>query len=266
MSDVVDYFAEGSLSAALYDFLEGTVQGAKGDVEFYLELAAATGGPVLDVGTGTGRVAWPLAEAGHEVVGVDLAASMLKHAKAKGARRPEAAGRVRFVRQNMIELALGRQFPLVLVPYRSFNHLLTPADQRRALLALRAHLAPGGQAALHLFDPPPDLFASAELFERHRHLNIVHPQTREMLRWRIEERRVDAAAQRITQVISYRIERADGSLARESREVIDQRWSFQAEMRALFEATGFRVDALYSDFAKSPPAEGKEQVWVLSEL
>lgn len=266
MSDVIDYFADGSLSAALYDFLEDTVQGAKGDVEFYLELAASTGGPVLDVGTGTGRVAWPLAEAGHEVVGVDLAVSMLKRAEAKGARRPEAAKRISFLQQNMVDLDLGRRFPLVLVPYRSFNHLLTPADQRKALLALRAHLASGGRAALHLFDPPPDLFASAELFEKHRHLNIVHPQTREMLRWRVEERRVDAAAQRVTQVISYRIEREDGSLARESREVIEQRWSFQSELRALFEATGFREEALYSDFAKSPSAQGREQVWVLSGL
>jgi SAM-dependent methyltransferase len=266
MSDVVDYFAEGSLSAALYDFLEGTVQGAKGDVDFYLELAASTGGPVLDVGTGTGRVAWPLAEAGHEVVGVDLAASMLKRAEAKGARRPDAAKRVSFIQRNMVDLDLGRRFPLVLVPYRSFNHLLTAADQHKALLALRAHLAPGGRASLHLFDPPPDLFASVELLENHRHLNILHPRTREMLRWRIEERHVDAAAQRVTQIISYRIERADGSLARESREAIEQRWSFQHEMRALFAAAGFQVDALYSDFAKSPPTQGKEQIWVLSGL
>jgi hypothetical protein len=87
-----------------------------------------------------------------------------------------------------------------------------------------------------------------------------------MLRWRIEERHVDAAAQRVTQIISYRIERADGSLARESREAIEQRWSFQHEMRALFAAAGFQVDALYSDFAKSPPTQGKEQIWVLSGL
>jgi SAM-dependent methyltransferase len=264
MSEPIDYFAEGSLSAALYDFLEDAVQGARGDLAFYLEMAAAAGGPVLDVGTGTGRIAWPLAEAGHEVVGVDLAATMLRRAEAKRARRPAASARVSFLQADMTRLDLGRRFPLVLVPYRSFNHLLTPADQRAALLALRAHLAPGGRAALHLFDPPADLFSSAELFERHRHLNIVHPQTREMLRWRIEERQVDAAAQRLRQVISYRIERADGELVRETREAIEQRWSFQQELRYLFELTGFRIEALYSDFAKSPPASGKEQVWVLS--
>ena len=265
MGEAIDYYADGSMSAALYDFVESAIQLTRGDVEFYLELAAATGGPVLEVGTGTGRVAWRLADAGYEVVGVDLAAGMLKQAAAKGAGRADA-GRVRFVRQNMTALDLGRRFPLALVTYRTFNYLLTPDDQRRALLALRGHLAPGGRAALHLFDPPPDLFTSAELFERHRHLNIVHPRTRDVLRWRIEERQVDHASQRLTQIVTYRIERPDGTRGRESREVIEQRWSFPDELRQQFDAAGFAVEALYSDFAKSPPEAGKEQIWVLRGL
>lgn len=226
-------------------------------------MADQLGDPVLDVGTGTGRIAWRLADAGCEVVGVDLSPSMLERAEAKRANHAASSARVTFLCQDMTALALDRRFPLVLVPYRSFNHLLTPDAQIAALGALRRHLAPDGRAVIHLFDPPVDLFSSAEDFERHRHLNIVHPRTKEMLRWRIEERQVDASAQRIRQVVSYRIERPDGTPVRETREVIEQRWILQDEMRELLGRTGFAVVALHGDFFGGPPARGREQVWVL---
>jgi hypothetical protein len=54
------------------------------------------------------------------------------------------------------------------------------------------------------------------------------------------------------------------SLSREQSEW-SLRWATRQEMRYLFELTGFEVVAEYSDFFRSPPAYGNEQVWVLKK-
>ena len=64
--------------ADLYDLAYGDYVE---DIDFYENLARATDGPVLELGVGTGRVAIPLAQAGHDVVGVDQSASMLVRAR-----------------------------------------------------------------------------------------------------------------------------------------------------------------------------------------
>ena len=61
------------LSVATYDLFHS----GSGDVPFYLDCARRFGGPILELGSGTGRVMIPLAEAGYEVVGLDLSPAML---------------------------------------------------------------------------------------------------------------------------------------------------------------------------------------------
>src|SRR5690606_1802312 len=70
VSDLADYGAY----AELYDERS---EGVRGDVEFYRDLALEAGGLVVEVGAGTGRMAIPMAEAGVEVVGIDLSREML---------------------------------------------------------------------------------------------------------------------------------------------------------------------------------------------
>ena len=89
------YYA-GGLGVAMYDLFTGGGLLA-GDADFYLDCARRFGGPILELGAGTGRILVPLAEAGHEVVGLDLSRAMLDRAAAKLGDRPELAGRVRLV-------------------------------------------------------------------------------------------------------------------------------------------------------------------------
>jgi ubiquinone/menaquinone biosynthesis C-methylase UbiE len=84
-------------------------------VEFYDRLARTLGGPILAVAWGTGRIALPLAEAGHEVVAADRSNAMLAIARRKLAALPAAIQEhVTFINQQMSELNLGRRFGLVL--------------------------------------------------------------------------------------------------------------------------------------------------------
>ena len=93
------YYA-GGLGVEMYDLFTGGGLLA-GDVEFYLHCARRFGGPILELGTGTGRILMPLAEAGHEIVGLDFSPAMLAIAAAKLGARPELADRVRLVEGDM---------------------------------------------------------------------------------------------------------------------------------------------------------------------
>jgi len=79
------HYQDGGPSVEFYDLRErggaGTI--LAGDVEFYVAQARKTGGPVLDLACGTGRVAFPLAQAGFAVTGVDSSPGMIAIARAK---------------------------------------------------------------------------------------------------------------------------------------------------------------------------------------
>src|SRR6185503_16550943 len=146
-------FYRGGIAVQTYDlFITGTA--TAGDTQFYCDCARRFGGDVLELGVGTGRVAIALAEAGYNVTGLDLSPAMLERAGRKVAGAPPSiAQRLTFVQGDMNAFDLGRTFPLILIPYRAFQHLLEPAAQRRALTCMRRHLAPGGHLVVDLFDP-----------------------------------------------------------------------------------------------------------------
>ena len=153
------YESSTSLFVRAYDaFFHHAPPQIAGDVDFYERLARETGGPVLELACGTGRIALPLAERGLDITGVDASDGMLAIAERKSAALPPAARqRLTLVSQDMSELALDRRFGCIFVAFRSFQHLLTVDLQRRALAAMQRHLAPDGRLALHLFDPRLDL-------------------------------------------------------------------------------------------------------------
>jgi SAM-dependent methyltransferase len=120
------------------------------DIPFYVDLAVAAGGRVLEIGVGSGRVAVPTALAGIPVVGVDASATMLELARARAA--PHRVD-LRLVRADMRDLPdLGR-FALVTVPFRALLHLRSDAERLAVLRALRDRLDPGGTLAFDVFHP-----------------------------------------------------------------------------------------------------------------
>jgi SAM-dependent methyltransferase len=129
--------------------------GILGDVAFYREQAARTGGPVLEIGCGTGRLTIPLARMGLEVAAVDASPGMLEQLRAKLDAEPaEVRARVEVVQADAAALSLARRdFALAVLP---FNVLMLIADfeaERRALAGVAAHLAPGGRLALDVMNP-----------------------------------------------------------------------------------------------------------------
>src|SRR5690242_12121661 len=124
------------------------------DVAFYVDLAVASGGPVLEYGAGNGRIALPIARHGVRVVGVDHAAPMVRDLRARLAREPaEVRRRVRVVRGDMRRVDLGQRFPLVLCTFNTALHLYGREDVERFLARVRGHLAPGGRFVVDMAMP-----------------------------------------------------------------------------------------------------------------
>jgi SAM-dependent methyltransferase len=120
------------------------------DIDFYVRLAIECGGPVLEVGVGSGRIAVPTALAGIAVVGVDRSGPMLDLAAAKS--RAQGVS-LELVRADMRELPELGTFPLVTVPFRALLHLRDDAERLGVFRSLRARLEPGGLLAFDVFHP-----------------------------------------------------------------------------------------------------------------
>ena len=124
------------------------------DLPLWRELAERRGGPVLDVGCGTGRVALDLAARGHEVVAVDADPELVQVLADRARRR---ALPVRPLVGDARSLALGTTHALAILPMQVAQLLGGLAGRASMLAALRGHLQPGGLLAIALADPFDDV-------------------------------------------------------------------------------------------------------------
>lgn len=223
------------------------------DLPFWLELAEETGGPVLEIGCGTGRVLFQLAQAGHRVAGIDNSPQMLGLARAKLTRRSDVAGRVELLEGEMKAFDLGRRdFRLAILPFNTFSHLLTTADQAAALTAIRRHLADGGQLAMDLPNPG-DVYASEDIGVTLERTFRDEPTGSTVQQFSSTD--LDRAAQVARVTWLYDTIAPDGAVR---RAVVPMtfRYTFPAEMSLLLEKCGFSLSHLYGDYDRSPFADG----------
>lgn len=124
------------------------------DVKFFVEAALESGGPVLEVGCGTGRVLIPTARAGIAITGLDLSDHMLDVCRVALKGEPtEVQERVDLIKGDMRDFSLEKEYALVTTPFRPFQHLITPEDQIKCLENIHNHLEPGGTFILDIFNP-----------------------------------------------------------------------------------------------------------------
>ncbi len=257
-------FYDSDLVVTTYDLLtEQANRQISGDVTFYLDCAARFGGPVLELGVGTGRIAWALAEADHHVVGVDRSKRMLERAKRKGDDYTDAVRRrVDLIEGDITAFDLDRMFPLVLIPFSAFQHLTTPEQQRACLDCIHRHVGRSSRLILDVFDPILDACvpgAASPNPER----KAVEPGTGHILRRRTITRENDPLTQTLVEVFHLERWNESGQLLSSDKATHHLRWATRQEMLYLFELTGFEAEAEYSDFSGHEPAYGQRQIWLL---
>ena len=128
-----------------------------GDLDLYLSLARRTGGPVLELAAGTGRLSVPLAAAGFDVIGVDVDPAMLARARERAATE-KADGSLELVEADLrgLRLSAAGTFKLAFVALNSLLLLGSREAQREALRTMAAHLAPNGLAVVDVWLPDAD--------------------------------------------------------------------------------------------------------------
>lgn len=244
--------------AELYDGYPGDYDD---DVRFFAEEAKAAGSPVLEIGAGTGRLSLSLAAVGVDVVGLDSSLAMLRVLRHKQARHDHLPGRVWPVAGDVRKFAFQREFPLIVVPFRTFLHLLTQEDQARALCAMRHHLARDGSLIIAFFVPPREVIAMGRTPEQEA-ARFPAPEGRgEVVARGWTD--FDEGRQLFAQHITYEWRDEKDRYLRTFQHTMTARYVFPEEMPPLLEASGFRVAAAYGDFDRRLLDESAfEQIWV----
>jgi len=141
-----------TLYDAIASFYDPWSRSVTEDVDFYVERALASGGPVVELAVGTGRIAIPVARAGVHVIGVDSSPAML--AVAREAADDAGVGEQLDLRLgDLREPPVSERVPLVVCPFRSLLHMATEAEKLRALRAAHALLEPDGLFVFDVFAP-----------------------------------------------------------------------------------------------------------------
>ena len=130
-----------------------------GDLDFYHGLCSASGGPILEIGVGTGRIALPLAKEGMEIVGIDLFEPMLKVAQQRALDVAPLDGSLKLIQADMRDFDLKRKFPVVTIPARTLLLATTEEEQIETLCRAVQHLEDDGTMAFNLFYPDPEMLA-----------------------------------------------------------------------------------------------------------
>ena len=209
------------------------------DISCYVEEALASGGPVVELGVGTGRIAIPTAMAGVPVIGVDSSEGMLAVCAERGAQAGVAA---------LLDLRTGdlrrppvdERVPLVTCPFRAYLHLSSDEERLEALAAARRMLEPGGRLVFDVFTP-----SRADVEETDGRWLEREPEIFERADWDLE-----------AQTLKLSVRDAARSSTMTLWWLEPQRW------QALLAEAGFDVVACYGWFDRRPYAGGEDTVWV----
>ena len=209
------------------------------DVGFYVERARASGGPVVELAVGTGRIAIPIAKARIRVIGVDASPEMLRVA----AEYAEAEGV-----STLVDLRLGdlrdppveEHVPLVVCPFRTLLHMKTEEEKLRALVAARELLEPDGHFVFDVFAPSPE--------------DIEETDGRWLEREPGIEERADWDESSRTLSLSVR--------SKDVSATFTLHWLSYPEWRQLVDRAGLELEAAYGWFDQRPFAGEEDMIFV----
>ena len=233
-------------AARYYDAAHEVMKTLGPDAGFYQLLARECGGPVLELGCGTGRVLLPIAAQGLACAGVDSSPAMLAQF-----RRKPGADAVALTCASMDAFDLGeKRFRLIFSAFRAFQHLETIEQQLGCLARARAHLAPGGALAFDVFNPNPARMAIDS-----------EPETVDLIfkhEGRETKRFVSVTRDRAIQVDHITMRYAEEIEPGPAKETIVQftmRWFWRYELEHLLRRAGFTDINIYGDFDRSPVSQ-----------
>ena len=220
-------------------------------IAFYTALAQETGGPVLEIACGTGRVSIPIARLGFAVTGVDIVPGMVERARSKAAGLP-----TRWIEGDARAFDLGEQFRLIFLTGNAFQAFLTNADQETLLQRVRAHLHDEGLFAFETRNPRwansqtrEGLFANLETHKEEEDWpSFIDTSGREVRRSKTQ------AYDHVAQILHWTTYRRWHEDEEEHTKItrIALRYTFPQELAALLYYNGFSIVRQYGDWNLEP--------------
>jgi SAM-dependent methyltransferase len=255
---------DSDTAAALARLYDVDMLEDQGDLDLYLALAARTGGPILELAAGSGRLAVPLAEVGYEVTAVDLDTAMLARLRLRAQQAGlAAAGRVKVVEADLIDLAVqpGGPFRLAILALNSIMLLESREAQRGVFATMAKHLAPGGLAVVDVWLP-----AGEDLARYDGRLSLEYCRTDpdtglEVTKTASAQYQAGAGAVALTAI--YEESTPGGSPRRWIRQDL-LRLVDAEELRRMAQSAGFAVEVVAGDYDLEPISAHDERAIVIA--
>ena len=226
------------------------------DVPFWLSLAAREKGPVIEWGAGTGRIAVPLAAAGHPVTAVEVSEAMLGVGERKG-------GGVEWVPGDMRGVKPGGHFGLAVCAFNSFLCLRSVNDALAFLHNARHHLAPDGLLGMEVSAFYPEELASPSGGPDLRHdFTRRLPDGGRLDRFSVS--RYDPASQLLSMSLFHEVYDPSGRLREKRTHDLTIRVTGRDELTLMLRLAGFEVEALHGGFGGEPFDAGSDHLIVLA--
>ena len=225
------------------------------DVSYWLSLAEREGGPIVEWGAGTGRIAVPLASSGLDVTAVELSERMVEEGRKKGRS-------VEWVHGDMRTATLGRRYALAVCAFNSFLCLLSVDDALAFLRNAREHLELVGLLGIEV-----SAFSPEELVDPAGGPELRHDFTRELPDGRLDRfsvSRYDAASQLLRMRLFYELYSASGELKERRAHDLTIRVVGRGELELMLRLVGFEVEAVYGGFEGEPFATESDHLIVLA--
>src|SRR6185437_14930917 len=231
------------------------------DIRFCVEMARSVGGPVLELGAGTGRVTLPLARTGLVVTGLETSRLMLQRAKLKAVQL-SAKLHVEWVEGDITNFSLGgRQFRLILAPFHVLQELRDLNEIEQCLRCVAEHLEPTGKFVVMVQPPRWDA-----LKVQRRFLKTVHnPRTNEMVNC-YQSLEVDPIWQKLRGEYEYEIWNFEGQM-RQIVAPFEGSYLSCPEMALLLRAADLQMEAVFGSFERDKlAAHSKQMIFVAQPL
>ena len=123
----------------------------KDDIEFYKSIIPS-GSKVLELGAGTGRLAFPLFRHNVDFHGLELSSEFCNFANNKLSNLYNEA---RIIQGDMIDFHLDMKFDYIFIAFNSFLHVLSNKDADSCFKSIKRHLNKNGKFILDILVPNP---------------------------------------------------------------------------------------------------------------
>lgn len=251
------------VSAKYYDEAYATAEDLD-DVKFYVEKAKASGGPVLELACGTGRILLPIAREGIAIHGVDLSLPMIEVLQERLRQEPKDVRElVSVVHGDIRNFRSNQQYPLVIIPFRPLQHMYTVEDQVAALETAAFHLEDEGRLIFDVFYPNFQNLDS-KIGEEFLELEwIPKSDPGKIIRRYLRKESVDKINQNFTATYIFRTYEG-AKVVEEETESLKMSYYTYPHLRVLFLLTGLEIVEEFGSFDKTPlDNQARQMIFVL---